>query len=207
MNYSIYSFDNIKKGFKKPSTWILLIINIATIITAHTQQWDVAPLIWIYFIQSLIVGFFQCAKIATAHNFEFDGVVFAENDGEHNRLFRKWIPPVLVLAFLLHFGGFHAGYSIWLIPNIPFTPLNSIITFSVLFFVNHLISFVQSYNKNKQDTKKLMDLMGFPYIRILPLHIIIFIAAFFNIAQIPIIFFMILKTFGDILMHSVSTKK
>lgn len=52
-----------------PSTIILLVSNLIVIILAVIQKWDTSTVLWVYWMQSIIIGFFQFLRILSLKKF------------------------------------------------------------------------------------------------------------------------------------------
>jgi hypothetical protein len=105
--------------------------------------------------------------------------------------------------FAIHYGIFHVVYLVFLIVGI-FIPMfgsgmpewKEVGFVSVLFFANHLFSFV--FNQQRDSHKQnIGTVMMYPYARILPMHLTIIVGAFVN--ALPL--FLILKALADAGMH------
>jgi hypothetical protein len=120
--------------------------------------------------------------------------------------------------FLFHYGGFHFVYAIFIaqmsmfqdpfvmvlptevkVPTFTLAVIGSI----VLFFLNHLYSYMHTIKYDISTMRNPVLLMFLPYIRIFPLHIFIVIGAFTG----SVVFFLILKTGADLLMHQLTHAK
>ncbi len=101
------------------------------------------------------------------------------------------------LIFALHFGVFLATYTIYLIPDITIQLLKITAIPSLVFFINHIFSYF--YNK-EQDSKKqnVGVLMFLPYVRILPMHVVLLFA---QTTGGLVIIFLLLKTAVDVATH------
>lgn len=210
VHFSLFSLPSLFLKMKKdPTTWFLLFSNLLTIFFAVLLNWNLIEVLWIYWGQSVIIGVFNFLKMLKI------SLSSKEND------FFSAIQLFRSCFFLIHYGGFHLGYLIFLLvfsfsPGILgvsslnflfFVPF-FLIAMSV-FFVNHLFSFLY-YSKKLdlfgRDKNILINkLMFSPYARIVPMHLTIifgtmFIAfGFFN--SFVLVFFLLLKTFADIKMH------
>jgi len=187
------------------SLWFLLLANLATVFFATKENWNLLTLLWIYWFQSITIGFFNFIRILQLKEFSTEG--FKINDKpvqptQSTKIFTAFF-------FLFHYGLFHFGYMTFLLigiltkayGNLPnFADLIYVFLTSLLFFINHLFSYV--YNRPK-DTKKqnIGVLMFYPYARIIPMHITISLAAFLGFGALPL--FLLLKTFADCIMHIV----
>lgn len=178
------------------SLWFLLFSNIITIFFAITENWDLSNIMWIYWFQSIIIGFFNFIRILQLKEFSTEGVVINGLPAQptQNTKFS------LAFFFLLHYGLFHFGYLIFLLANTPnFIEVKHILPLALLFFINHLFSYF--YNKPR-DTKKqnIGSLMFYPYVRIIPMHLTIIFGYQFGGG---LLLFLVLKTFADVIMHIV----
>lgn len=200
-NSKITTYQIFKGIITLPSVWPLLVVNLFTIIAAVYQGWDFNTLIWIYFIQSLIIGFFQFLKIWTVKNYRFDNINFQVN-GKKVKPYAQMNKAVAGF-FVIHYGGFHAAYLLWLIQEVPLQNSKAIIYMGSLYFVNHLISFGKNFFYDSHRKKDLGFLMFFPYARIFPMHIFIVLGLSISGGIFSLIFFLVLKTFADIIMHAL----
>ncbi|MEI6887285.1 MAG: DUF6498-containing protein, partial [bacterium] len=118
------------------------------------------------------------------------------------------------LFFLVNYGLFHFAYLTFIASGLQFGTnkqslppfdFNFILLGGLIFFLNHIYSYYK--NKPKDNEKQnLGKIFLFPFIRIIPMHLIIFLgAAFAQINyNIPLLLvFLILKTIADLIMHIV----
>ncbi|MBU0879375.1 hypothetical protein KKC67_00480 [Patescibacteria group bacterium] len=190
--------------FGDPSLWFLLLSNLATIFFATTENWNLSTIMWVYWFQSITIGFFNFIRILQLKEFSTEGFKINGQPAQSTQGTKFFT----AFFFLFHYGFFHFIYLIFLLTgtftkaygNVPdFIELKYIFLTALLFFVNHLFSYF--YNRPR-DTKKqnIGSLMFYPYARIIPMHLtIIFGSAF--VGALP--FFLVLKTFADGIMHIV----
>jgi len=190
--------------FSDQSLWLLLFSNIATIFFAITEGWSLSTIMWVYWFQSITIGFFNFIRILQLKEFSTEGVKINGRPVQPTQGTKFFI----AFFFLFHYGFFHFVYLIFLLAgtftkaygNTPnFTEVKYILLTALLFFTNHLFSYF--YNKPR-DTKKqnIGSLMFYPYARIIPMHLTIIFGSSFGSA-LPL--FLVLKTFADVIMHSV----
>lgn len=207
------TMKNLKNNFEtKPnvkksgdlSLWFLLFSNILTILFAIINNWNLSTIMWIYWFQSITIGFFNFVRILQLKEFSTKGFTINHRPAQPTQSTKRFT----AFFFLFHFGFFHFAYFIFLLSgtftnvygNIAnFAETKYILLTALLFFVNHLFSYF--YNRPK-DTKKqnIGSLMFYPYIRIIPMHLTIIFGSSFAIA-LPL--FLILKTIADATMHIV----
>ena len=195
--------NNIKTKFGNDwimdiSLWFLLFSNIVTIFIAIIENWDVWNVMWVYWFQSITIGFFNLIWILQLKEFSTEGLM---KNGK----------PVLpttgtkieyAFVFLFSYGIFHFFYLMFMTIKIPnSTEFIYIYLTAILFFINHLFSFI--YN-NSKDTKKqnIGLLVACPYARIIPMHMTIIFGFFCN----ALLLFLIVKTLADALMHIIEHK-
>lgn len=187
-----------------PSLWFLLLSNLATIFFATKENWNLSTIMWVYWFQSITIGFFNFIRILQLKEFSTEGFKINGQPAQPTQSIKIFT----AFFFLFHYGFFHFVYMIFLLTgtftkaygNTPnFIELKYIFLTALLFFVNHLFSY--NYNRPK-DTKKqnIGSLMFYPYARIIPMHLTIIFGSVF-VGALPL--FLVLKTFADGIMHVV----
>lgn len=210
------------KIFWDKSTKLLLVSNVVTIIIAVIQKWDLNPILWVYWFQSVIIGYFNYVRMLKV-----------ENPNEHNLTTNELVVKFIkkhkqtnASSFLIIYGWFQAAYLIFLIKishiqikdqiiNFNYLILISLISISVCiitFYLNHRTSFNLNHQEDLRGSINTGTLMLIPFVRILPMHIITAFAAiqvsgdsysigvFFTLV---LVFFLSMKTVADVIMHKV----
>jgi hypothetical protein len=59
--------------FADSSLWFLLLSNIITIFFAINENWSLSTIIWIYWFQSITIGFFNFIRILRLKKFSTEG--------------------------------------------------------------------------------------------------------------------------------------
>lgn len=187
--------------FFDSSTISLLTSNLVVMILAVLQNWDLGTLLWIYWFQSVIIGFFNFFRILALKDFS------TENFKINNRPVEPTEGTKLYTAFFFafHYGLFHFAYAEFL--GIDFLKADanigilSIIFGSTVFFINHFFSFRHNIARDSEVKQNIGTIMFFPYARIIPMHLIIVIGA--STGGFALILFLSLKTVADLVMHTV----
>ena len=198
----------MKFSYKDPATFALIFSNILTIGLAILFNWSFITIIWSYWLQSVIIGFFNFIKILTLKDFSTSGFKINGRNVSPSALIKIFT----AFFFAFHYGGFHLAYAFFLgyftvFLNTTSISITCVLLAGVVFFVNHLFSFL--YYRNKQPTKKpnIGQVMFTPYARIIPMHLTIMFGGIFLIAgdshTLVLVFFLILKTVADIIMHRI----
>lgn len=180
----------------------LLLSNIIIIILAIVQKWDTSTVLWVYWMQSIIIGFFQFIKILSLKKF------FTENFKINNQPAQPTTQTKLFTAFffMFHYGFFHFIYAIFLF-NLFTNQLfdfTDIFSGGLIFFLNHTFSYLHNKIVDEQKTQNIGHLMFSPYARIIPMHLIIVFGAI--LGQSVLIVFLLLKTLADLTMHTIKHK-
>jgi len=202
----------------------LVVANLATIILALLQDWDVGTVIFIYWFQSVVIGIFTIAQILTfpAAGVRASGGSRLWGGGLLPDLARIALPGPgvwlvrLVLAgfFAFHYGFFHWIYLIFLaafgfLQTVNFGDPDLILACGI-FVINHLYSFIFYRGKEPGELTGLKEVITQPYQRILPMHLTIMLAGFASFAipftsgwynQLVLVFFLGVKTYADVKGH------
>ena len=214
------------KKFWDKSTKILVLSNIVTIIFALSEGWDLNNVLWVYWFQSIIIGYFNYKRILKLENFTTENLRMNDQPVSPTENSKKQIANF----FLMHYGLFHLGYFLFLMSDFSLSFKGSYLGFSfiiaissfivsiITFYFNHKTSFELNYQEDLKSKVNIGTLMFMPYARIIPMHLIIIFAG--NLATsninisvngviVPIfsaftmLFFLSLKTIADVIMHKV----
>jgi hypothetical protein len=187
----------IKKLTADPSFYLLLAGNVWCIYYYQSGQAGFETVIWIYWFQSVIIGLFNFLEILTARN--IDTGTFKINDEPVTAKNRG----CAAFFFLVHYGGFHIAYLVFIAIKFH-RGINTLILFLGVgaFLAEAIIGFA----RRKLQTRKLVVNMGalffLPYLRVVPMHLVILGPAFLNIQ--PSIIFLLLKAVADIISYFVA---
>ena len=195
---------------KDPSAVSLIAANLFTIGVALYQRWDLLTLMWVYWGQSVVIGGVNFWRMWTLKEFSTEGL----------RSGGKPVPETekgkrsTALFFAIHYGGFHAGYLVFLL--VGTTEMKSaavlenvrlIVLCVVGFLATHVYSFLYNRERDRGKVPNIGNMMFFPYVRIIPMHLtIIFGFAFMVWGIFPhaaLLMFLVLKLVADLIMHAV----
>ena len=213
------NIDN--KKFWDKSTKLLVFSNIIIIIFAILEGWNLSHVLWIYWFQSVIIGYFNYKRILKLENFSTEN--FKMNDRSVNPT--ESTKKQVANFFLMHYGFFHFGYFMFLNIGHSFSFSENDTGFSVIismlafvasivtFYFNHKASYELNYQEDSKGKVNIGTLMFMPYARIIPMHLIIIFGGMFVISGkvdgisissiITLTFFLILKTITDVIMHKI----
>ncbi len=194
---------NLRNYLTDPSAISLLFSNILVIILAIVQGWEVSTVLWVYWMQSLIIGFFQFLRILSLKKFS------TENFTINNQPVQPTVTTKIFTAFFFafHYGFFHFIYAIFLFNffrSSQSLDLSFIFIGGFIFFLNHLYSFYHNRIIDGQKTQNIGILMFAPYARIIPMHLIIIFGTI--LGQSTLVVFLLLKTIVDLVLHNIKHK-
>lgn len=184
------------------SVMFLLLSNLITIVLAVLQQWDVYILIWIYWGQSVVIGYFNVLRILDLERFSTAN--FTIND--------KPVDPTpetqrkTAMLFVLHYGLFHFAYLAFLVKESGLQggfPAVYVAICVLAFFFNHRFSYEYNRERDQEGVPNIGSIMFFPYLRIIPMHLMVVMGGhFLGYGSAPLVF-LLLKTAADVVMHVV----
>jgi hypothetical protein len=193
---------NIKFQFDKSSIFLIL-ANIFTIVVALLQRWNLSDVIWIYWSQNIIIGFYNWKRILCLRQFSTENFTINNQPVSPTKATQRKV----AIFFALHYGFFHFVYFIFLFADT--TSLSEIFNLGagiciIVFIVNHRFSFLHNLEKDTNRKPDIGTIMLFPYARIIPMHLIIIIGGFFIYhTALILVLFLILKTAADFIMHAI----
>lgn len=188
----------LKKYVINPPLLFLIAGNLYCIWYYENHTAGFATIVWIYWLQSIIIGLFNFLDLLTIKNYNAAG--FKMNNEpvtEKNRGCIAWF-------FLLHYGFFHLGYCIFLLIDFGISTVDE--NFLLLGVGAFLMESLLGFRKRKQLEHEIKLNIGsiffLPYLRIVPMHLMILIPAFTGMQ--PSLIFLILKMTADIFSYMLS---
>ena len=211
-----------KEGIQVPSdTSILSLLaaNLLTIVIAVLEGWDLGMTLFIYWVQSLVIGLFAVLRILMyrtdliTDSPSFQKVMKGKEAG-NPALAALAIKIFMAGFFSVHYGLFHYGYfeflsAFGLLAGVSLTDPYLLLACGA-FFVHHAYSFLYHRKYTGPAEEYLKETFLFPYHRIIPLHATIIFGGFIsiiamafsvNLSMIILVFFLGVKTVVDVRMH------
>ena len=203
----------------------LVFANTVTIVLAVLGNWDAAMVMFVYLIQSIIIGIFSVVSILGADTAALRADLqrpIDEQGGTEtvtNR-FAWFYQCILAGFFALHYGLFHLGYFFVIVDSDLFGTVNlsdpGIWLACGLFFANHLYSHITYRHAGPKDYRFVNENFFSPYGRIIPMHLTILFGSIIIVAlqilglttTLPVlVLFLILKTYSDINAHLIKHER
>ena len=182
---------------------VLLLSNLVTIALAVYQHWDVFVLMWVYWGQSVIIGYFNVRRIMDLKRFSTAGFMINDQPVKPTPATQRQT----AVFFALHYGIFHLGYLVFLSADTKVAggfPVFYVLLCIGVFYLNHWFSYRHNREQEQQRVPNIGSLMFFPYIRIIPMHLMIVAGVtVLGGSTGALIVFLLLKTAADVAMHVV----
>ena len=197
----------------------LIAANLLTIVLAVLGNWDLATVVFIYWAQSVIIGFFAFLSILfTDTSAMTDGITRTTTMPDGSKLVRKGnagtFKVIMAGFFAFHYGFFHLVYFFFIVDSGIFGPVGfsdpGIAISCGLFFAIHAYSFLYHRQRGKAAVADMVKQFMGPYDRILPMHLTIIFGSFiilglgfFGITTVTpvLVLFLLLKTYADVAGH------
>lgn len=200
-------------------------MNVAVIAAAWFSGEGLLMLLWPYWIQSLVIGYYNVRRIQKLQDFSTDNFRINDRAVQPTPATRRstW------MFFAFHYGGFHLVYLIFLLAfsamgaetgSVPVTMGSSgeVVDFEVgslpawtpfwmmTAFVGYLVSHGQSHREHVEsdlrERRNIGTLMFIPYLRVIPMHLTIIFGIM--LGEIGgVLLFGTLKTVADVAMHKI----
>ena len=194
-----YVLDLLGHTGRDPSAFSLIAANLVTIELALLGRWELAHVMRIYWWQSVIIGAFHFIRLLMLKHFHMEG------PDESGEIVEPTVDQKIknALAFVLAYGWMHVGYM-WFIrglpaerPDYPYLLPIAVVAFGV----NHLFSFLRNVESDSRKWRSLPGMVRLAHWRVLPMHAMMMLGAWFGPARFPVAFFLVLKTVADVVMH------
>ncbi len=185
------------------STLVLLLSNLLTIAMALIQGWDVSILMWIYWGQSVVIGYFNVHRIMDLEQFSTQGFRINDQAVEPTRETQR----KTAMFFAMHYGMFHLVYFVFLFKDASLDGPVSLLGAGVCvlaFYLNHRFSWHYNRARDRERVPNIGNIMFFPYLRIIPMHLTILLGGFLGgHGTFALLLFLLLKTAADVAMHVI----
>ncbi len=205
-----------KENLVKPPVLSLVISNLLIAVYAIVDNLSVMDVLWVYWIQSVIIGVFNFFKMITLKEFSTEG--FKQNNKEV--LPTRATKISSSVFFLFHYGFFHVIYAVFLTSFSDFNFSGPgridgiyLLVSSGMFIVSYIFEFIKEKEKVSAELPNIGTIMFAPYVRIIPMHLIIIFGGFigmigtvFSVSGdlVVLALFIILKAGVDVISHSIN---
>jgi Family of unknown function (DUF6498) len=184
--------------------------NVLAMVVALVLRWDVRELLWPYFIQSVVIGFYSRRRMLALRDFSTEGF------SSGNVPLQPTVETQKTTAnfFTLHYGFFHFVYFVFLYQGSmnseqPLTQLDGLmyVVVGLAFLLSHGRSHREHVEADLASSPNLGALMFMPYLRVIPMHLVILFGAARGGGAGTVILFSVLKTLADVGMHKFEHRR
>lgn len=191
----------LKRIFTDPRAWFLLLINSYLIYYYLQNPGEFNTIVWIYWLQSILIGFFTFVELLQTENPEETSLKLNDQPVTKKNI------GCVAFFFLFHFGFFHLVYAIFLMTGYS-AGANArivLITGGIFLVENTLEIFLRRLSGKHEEKVNIGKLFFVPYLRIIPMHLMILIPGLLGFGSSVI--FLILKTLADIGMYIATNRR
>lgn len=190
----------------------ILASNALTLLAALWQHWNVLQLMWPFWAQSLIIGWYARKRILRLRAFSTKDFTINGRPAEPTPKTQRWVANF----FALHYGIFHLVYFVFLLlltgqasnpddnEHAEIQPLDFLVyaALSLTFWLSHRASHREHLAADLAGSPNLGTLMMIPYLRIIPMHLTLILGLSVR-GSFATGLFIALKTVADVGMHVV----
>lgn len=186
--------------------------NVLTLVLAVWQDWSLEELLWPFWLQSVVIGWYARQRILALRKFSTEGLRVNGRAVEPTPQTQREVANF----FALHYGFFHVGYLVFLLAGVPGEGVRAvgaslagtgllgwlgIAAAGIAFWHTHRASHREHVEADLAGTPNLGTLMFLPYARVVPMHLMIILGAVLGGGGVWL--FTVLKTLADVVMHKV----
>jgi len=203
------------------TTVAIVASNLLTLATAWWQHWPLALMLWPYWCQSVVIGWYARRRILALDRFSTEGFRVNNRPVEATPQTRRSTANF----FALHYGFFHLVYFFFLVAmssmsgmaadagggtqvlhpsfdRISRTDWLLVLALSVAFWLSHRASHRGHVESDLRHVRNIGTLMFVPYLRVIPMHMTILLGATLG-DGLGGALFGALKTGADVAMHRI----
>ena len=185
-----------------------MVANIASLAATFAMGGDLGWLLWPYWIQSVVIGWYARQRMLALRDFSTDG--FTTGRGTDRRQVPETDAGKRSTAdfFAFHYGAFHAGYLVYLCAEHwpgSWLDLAVLLGCGLSFVVAQRQTFAEQLAHDARGRPNLGRMMFLPYIRVVPMHLLIASAASLG-GTGAMLLFTALKTAGDLLLDRLDRR-
>ena len=186
----------------------ILASNALTLGVALWQDWPLVLLLWPYWLQSVVIGYYARRRILALQRFSTEGFKMGGSEVEPNEATKR----ATANFFAIHYGFFHFGYLVFIAvvgavgmfgrpPGAGDYGLFALL--GLAFWLTHRDSHRRNLAADVAGERNIGTLMFLPYARVFPMHLTIILGGLLGGGSLALLLFTVLKTAADVLMHVV----
>jgi hypothetical protein len=188
-----------------PSIRNLLLANAVTLALALIFDWSPSWLLWPYWIQSVIIGWYARKRMLNLDRFTTRGFTSGGQPVPETPEGKRSTANF----FAFHYGFFHVGYLIFLLSSHAVSGLWDMLALlgcGLSFLLSQRATYAAQHAADVRGKPNLGKLMATPYLRIVPMHLAVLFGAQASDGAGMLIIFTVLKTMSDIGLDMVDRR-
>jgi hypothetical protein len=190
----------LQRIIRDPGFWFLLLMNGYLIYYYHQQPGEFNTIIWIYWLQSVLIGLFNFFELLSVNNPDSTSLSL------NSQPVTKGSMGCAAWFFLLHYGFFHFVYAIFLLVDKSSGVNGKLLLITAgIFVAESTIQLIRKRNSLQTEKVNVGKMFFTPYLRIVPMHLMILVPSFLGITAS--VLFLVLKTVADAGMYLLTTQK
>jgi hypothetical protein len=164
------------------------------------QPGEFNTIVWIYWAQSVLIGLFNFLELMSVKNPDETSMTL------NNQPVSKSSMGCAAWFFLFHYGFFHFVYAIFLLVGKSSGVNGKLLLITAgIFITESTIQLIRRRNTLQADKVNVGKMFFTPYLRIIPMHLMILVPSFLGMTASVI--FLVLKTAADAGMYLLTTQK
>jgi Family of unknown function (DUF6498) len=180
-----------------PSSRNLILANLFTLTLALIFAWEVGWLLWSYWVQSVVIGWYARKRMLALARFSTQGIAFNDAPVPENQSGKRSIATF----FTLHYGTFHIFYFafLWSAQRIASGWDGLLLLAGGFSFVfSQRETYAAQHASDLRGKPNLGRLMFTPYLRVVPMHLMVIFVNTLGEGIVMLIVFTLLKTASDL---------
>jgi hypothetical protein len=194
-------------AWRGPSARHLVIANALTLVAAIALDWSPAWLLWPYWIQSVVIGWYARKRMLTLQRFSTKGFTSGGKPVPEDETGKRSTANF----FAFHYGFFHAGYLLFLLGEHRVDGAWNwliLLACGASFVLSQRATYAVQHAADLRGAPNLGVLMFTPYLRVLPMHLGIIFGAGAGAGDGTwlLVLFTVLKTASDLALDAIDRR-
>ncbi len=188
-----------------PSSRNLIIANALALVLALVFDWEAGWLLWTYWVQSLVVGWYARKRMLTVARFSTEGFTSNGQRVPENERGKRSTANF----FAIHYGFFHLAYLVFLASQHRvdgWRDLSILLACGISFVYSQRATYAAQHASDLRGKPNLGALMFTPYLRVVPMHLAIMFGGGIEAGPALLIVFTVLKTLSDIGLDAIDRR-
>ena len=190
----------LKRILSDPAFLFLVAINAYCIWYYQNNPGEFYTLVFLYWGQSVLIGLFNFVDLLTVKNIVPGSMVMNKSSLDNSPQSKGCTAGF----FAFHYGAFHLAYGIFILVRSKLKiDFDFVLIGLAAFTLSLIIQFIRQKQWEQTNAVNLGTMFFLPYLRIVPMHLMIMGPAFLHWQASTI--FLVLKAVADVIMYLVTS--